>query len=252
QLRIRVNTCLDKLCDRDTFSIASSQLENMARNLSGEEISSFLNCISGIDSSEKSIARCYCVSLLGVLSAAHGDSLAAHVPRMIAVVISRLRDPDSAVRSACVNAVTLITASISSTPLSVILSPLVVALFREQDRNAQTGLSLCLSAAVEARRREIDTAEMNKLLPRISKLVKSNGFRAKPSLLLFIGNIVNCGCRGSVSCSISTAIEFLSSDDWAARKAAAVVLIAAAGTDSAAEFKTQCVSALERRRFDKV
>ncbi|KAL0447094.1 UNVERIFIED_CONTAM: TORTIFOLIA1-like protein 5 [Sesamum latifolium] len=236
--------------------MATYELENIARALPTVAFASFLNCISSTDFSEKSPVRRQCVRLLGVLSAAHGDALSPHLSRMISAVLRRLRDPDSAVRAACVDAVASITTNVTSQPFATILKPLIDALFHEQDMNAQIGLSLCLSAAVDAAEK-IEVAELRKLLVKVLKLVRSECFKAKPALLLFIGSIVSSGCARSkslITSLISTVVEFLGSEDWAARKAAAEVLekVAVVERDLAPEFKVPCVSALENRRFDKV
>lgn len=256
ELKIRVNTCLNKLADRDTLSMATYELENIARALSTDALAPFLNCISSTDSSEKSPVRRQCVRLLGVLSAAHGDALSPHLSRMISAVLRRLRDPDSAVRAACVDAVASITTNVTSQPFATVLKPLIDALFHEQDMNAQIGLSLCLSAAVDAGGK-IDVAELRKLSAKVLKLVRSECFKAKPALLLFLGSIVGSGCGRSkslITSLISTVVEFFGSEDWATRKAAAEVLekVAVVERDLAPEFKVPCVSALESRRFDKV
>lgn len=256
ELKTRVNRCLNKLSDRDTLSMAAHELESVARGLPNDAFVPFLNCLSATDSSEKSPVRRQCVRLLSVLSAAHGDALSPHLSRMISTVLRRIRDPDSAVREACVDAVSSISTHVNSPPFAVILKPLVDALFHEQDANAQIGASLCLSAAVDAAP-EPDSAELRKLMPRVLKLVKSDCSKAKPALLLFVGSIVSAGCAKSkslLSCVVSTVVEFLSSEDWAARKAAAEVLekVAVAERTLAAEFRSSCVAALESRRFDKV
>ncbi|KAL6513824.1 hypothetical protein OROHE_019280 [Orobanche hederae] len=223
ELKTRVNRCLNKLSDRDTLSMAANELESVARGLPNDAFVPFLNCLSATDSSEKSPVRRQCVRLLSVLSAAHGDALSPHLSRMISAVLRRIRDPDSAVQEACFDAVSSISTHVNSPPFAVILKPLVDALFHEQDVNAQIGASLCLSAAVEAAP-EPDAAELRELMPRVLKLVKSD-------------------------CS-----KFLSSEDWAARKAAAEVLkkVAVAERTLAAEFRSSCLAALESRRFDKV
>ncbi|KAL6567758.1 hypothetical protein OROGR_001426 [Orobanche gracilis] len=256
ELKTRVNRCLNKLSDRDTLAMAARELESVARGLPNDAFVPFLNCLSATDSSEKSPVRRHCVRLLSVLSAAHGDALSPHLSRMISAVLRRIRDPDSAVREACVDAVSSISTHVNSPPFAVILKPLVDTLFHEQDLNAQIGASLCLSAAVEAAP-DPDAAELRKLMPRVLKLVKSDCSKAKPALLLFVGSIVSAGCAKSksvLSCVVSTVVEFLSNEDWAARKAAAEVLekVAVAERTLAAEFRSSCVAALEIRRFDKV
>ncbi|XP_051122631.1 TORTIFOLIA1-like protein 5 [Andrographis paniculata] len=257
ELKTRVNSCLNKLSDRDTLSMAANELEAIAKTLPSDGFAPFLNCLSATDSSEKSPVRRHSVRLIGVLSAAHGDSLSPHLSRMISAVVRRLRDPDSAVRSACADAAASIAAHVSSLPFAAILRPLVEALFREQDSNAQIGAALCLSAAVSAAPAP-DAAELRKLLPRLLKLLKIDSFKAKPNLLHFIGTIVGTSggakSKNLLNSVISTSIQFLSSEDWAARKAAAAVLEIAAASERnlAAEFKAATVSVLDSKRFDKV
>ncbi|KAL3654154.1 hypothetical protein CASFOL_003835 [Castilleja foliolosa] len=256
ELKTRVNSCLNKLSDRDTLSMAANELETIAKALPNDSFAPFINCLSATDSSEKSPVRRHCVRLLSVLSAAHGDALSPHLSRMVSAVLRRLRDPDSAVRAACVDAVASIAAHVSSQPFAAILKPLVDALFQEQDANAQIGASMCLSAAVDAAP-DPDAAELRRILPRVLKLARSDCSKAKPSLLSFVGSIVSAGCvksKGLLSSLISTAVEFLSSEDWAARKASAEVLekVAVAERNLAPELICSCVDALESRRFDKV
>ncbi|EPS63211.1 hypothetical protein M569_11576, partial [Genlisea aurea] len=257
ELTIRVNAFLNKLSDRDTLPVAASELEAIARGLPSEGFAPFLKCISSTDSSEKSPVRRYSVRLLAVMSAAHGDALSPHLSRMISAVLRRVRDPDSAVRSACVEAIKSIAAHVNSQPFAAILTPLVQTLIQEQDSNAQLGTALCLSAAVEASP-EPDTAELSKILPKLLKLSRQDSFKAKPALISFITTAVNAGAtistRKPSNEIVSTAIEFLSSEDWAARKAAAELLqgIATVDKNSTPEIQTACVAALQTRRFDRV
>ncbi|KAL1550938.1 hypothetical protein AAHA92_18838 [Salvia divinorum] len=257
ELKSRVNTCIDKLADRDTLAMASNELEAIARTLPNDAFAHFLNCLSATGSSEKSPVRRQCVRLISVLSAAHGDALSPHVSKMISAVLRRLRDPDSAVRAACVDAVASVAAHVTSPPLlAAILKPLAETLFHEQDSKAQIGAALCLSAAVEAAT-EPDAAELRRLLPRVLKLTRSDGCKAKPALLALVGCIISTDCvksKSLFSSTVSTAVDFLSSDDWAARKEAAEVLEKAAMADGSlsVQFKASCLAALENRRFDKV
>lgn len=100
------------------------------------------------------------------------------------------------------------------------------------------------------------------MLPKMVKLARSDGFKAKPALLGLIGSVVAAdgggvvngpGLMGNV---VSCATELLSSEDWAARKAAAEALekvaVAVAQRELVAEVKILCVNSLENRRFDKV
>ncbi|KAH6814213.1 ARM repeat superfamily protein [Perilla frutescens var. frutescens] len=137
------------------------------------------------------------------------------------------------------------------------LKPLMDTLFHEQDLKPQIGAALCLSAAVEAAP-EPDLSELRKFLPMVLKLVKSNCSKAKPALLSVVGDsVVGSDCvksKNLLSSIVSTAVDFLSSEDWASRKGVAEILekVAVACRSLAAEFKACCVAALESRRFDKV
>ncbi|XP_019164868.1 PREDICTED: microtubule-associated protein SPIRAL2-like [Ipomoea nil] len=252
----RVITCLNRLSDRDTLAAATTELEAIARGLPNDGFAPFLTCLSATDSSDKSPVRRHSVRLIGVLSAAHGDALSPHLSKMLSAVLRRLRDPDSAVRAACVEAVSSIAAQITKPPFSSIVKPFVDSIFHEQDHNSQIGASLCLAAAIEATP-DPDPAELRKLLPKLYKLVKNDCFKAKPSLLSLIGSIVSVGGaanRTVLNGLVSTLVEFLSSEDWAARKAAAETLgrLAVAERDLLAEFKPSCIASLDTRRFDKV
>lgn len=126
----------------------------------------------------------------------------------------------------------------------------------EQDANSQIGAALCLAAAIEAAP-FADAAQLRRSLPRLGKLAKGEGFKAKAALLVLIGSIVGAGGasgRGILDWLVPSLVEFLSSDDWAVRKAAAEALgrVATVEKDLAAQYKDSCLSSLESRRFDKV
>ncbi|XP_009602226.1 TORTIFOLIA1-like protein 4 [Nicotiana tabacum] len=255
-LKNRVNTCLNRLSDRDTLTVATNELESIARNLNSEGFGAFLTCISSTDSSDKSPVRRQCVRLIGVLSASHGDALSPHLVKMLSSVLRRLRDPDSAVRSACVEAVSSIASEITQPPFSSILKPLIDAIMHEQDINSQIGASLCLAAAIEASP-DPEPAELKKLLPKLLKLVKNDSFKAKPALLSLIGSVVSVGGASSknvLNSIVPITVEFLSSYDWTVRKAAAETLgrLAVAERELLSELKAFCITSLDNKRFDKV
>ncbi|XP_043703730.1 TORTIFOLIA1-like protein 4 [Telopea speciosissima] len=252
----RIITNLNKLSDRDTRAVATSELESIARNLSLDSFASFLNCIYDIDSSETTLVRKQCVRLLGFLSETHGDALSPFLSKMLANIVRRLRDSDSAVRQACVDSVTAMASQITKPPFSVFLKPLTEALLLEQDYNAQIGSALCLAAAIDASP-DLDPSQLQKLLPKLLKLLKSECFKAKPALLSLIGIIVGVGSASSrkvLTNLIPSMVEFLSCEDWVARKAAAeaFVKLAIVEKDQLSEFKTSCMASFEVRRFDKV
>ncbi|KAG9151998.1 hypothetical protein Leryth_002257 [Lithospermum erythrorhizon] len=255
-IKTKVIISLNKLSDRDTFCIASSQLESIAKTLSNDNFAPFLSCLAATDSSEKSPVRRQCVRLVTVLSAAHGDACSPHLAKMVASVVRRLRDHDSGVRNATVEAVAAMARNITKAPFNAILKPLVDCMFHEQDYNSQVGASLCLAAAVEAAP-EVDTVELKKLLPKLSKLVKNDGFKAKAALLSLVGSIVSVGggsSRNALTNLVPCVVGYLSSEDWGVRKSAAETMVKIAVVESSfvVELRGLCLSSLENRKFDKV
>lgn len=136
------------------------------------------------------------------------------------------------------------------------LKPLMETLTIEQDHNSQIGSALCLASAIEAAP-DPEVAQLRKSLPRLGKLAKSEGFKAKAALLVLIGSIVGAGgasSRSVLDWLVPSVVEFLSCEDWAVRKSAAETLgrVTLAERDLATLYKDTCLNALEGRRFDKV
>lgn len=120
----------------------------------------------------------------------------------------------------------------------------------------QTGSALCLAAAIEAAP-DPEPVQLQKLLPKLLKLSKSDGFKAKSAILSLIGSVVSAGAAKSsnvLKCLIQCLVEFLSNEDWAVRKAAAEALLKLAVTEKCSlfEYKSSCLASLESRKFDKV
>uniref|UniRef100_A0A7N0V835 TORTIFOLIA1/SINE1-2 N-terminal domain-containing protein n=1 Tax=Kalanchoe fedtschenkoi TaxID=63787 RepID=A0A7N0V835_KALFE len=258
EMKGRVISCLNRLSDRDTLTAATNELEAIARGLSRQEsFATFLACIHTTDSGERSLVRRQCVRVLGLLAEAHGDDMAPHLAKMVATVVRRLKDSDSAVRLSCVEAVEVMASRITKPAFAVVfLKSFMDVVSVEQDYNSQIGAAMCLAAAIEAAP-DPEPAQLAKAVPRLLKLATSECFKAKPALISLMGSILGaggCSNRGVLDSVVWRALEFLSSEDWAARKAAVEVLERLVVTDGeiAAEYSKICVSTLESRRFDKV
>ena len=254
----KVLACLTKLSDRDTHSLAAAELESIALSLNSTTVPAFLSSVLATDSSDKTLVRKQCVQLLGFLAETHGNTLSPYLSKILSAIVRRLRDPDSSVRSACADSVAALSRHVSSRQpfFSSFAKPLSEALFTEQGANAQAGAALCLAAAIEGAP-DPEAARLAKLLPRFEKLLKRDGFRAKPALLALIGSVVRAGGASShvaLRSLVPCLVESLSSDDWAARKSAAEALTVLANVerDSLSEFKAGCLTVFENRRFDKV
>ncbi|WJX94262.1 hypothetical protein P8452_75699 [Trifolium repens] len=255
-IKQKVFTCLTKLSDRDTHSLAAAELVTIARNLDTTTVPVFLSCMYSTDASDKSPVRKQCVQLFGLLSETHGNALSPYLSKIIANVIRRLRDSDSSVRSACVNSVSALACHVTKQPFLSFLKPLSEALFTEQDQNAQIGAALCLASAIDGAP-DPDSARLAKLLPKFQKLLKREVFKAKPALLTLIGSVVEAGGasgQASLKNLVPCLVESLSNRDWAVRKSAAETLLVLANVEREflPEFKSECLKVFENRRFDKV
>ncbi|KAL7098639.1 hypothetical protein ACP275_09G030500 [Erythranthe tilingii] len=258
-LKHRVLTCLHKLSDRDTHTAAASELESIAKNLSADALPSFLSSISATDSSDKSPVRRQCVRLISVLSEHHKNALSPHLSKVLSAVVRRLRDPDSSVRSACVAASLSLSSQLTSPQFTSITKPFLESLFIEQDSNTQNGAASCLAAIIDGSANP-DVGSLRKMLPKLEKLSKCDSFKAKAALLALIGSVVgvkgvlSSGGKNAIKNSVVCLTDFLSSEDWAARKASAEALmkIAAVEKDSLSEYKPSYLKTFEAKRFDKV
>ncbi|KAL8140762.1 hypothetical protein V2J09_006783 [Rumex salicifolius] len=262
-LRHRVLTCLTRLSDRDTQALAVAELESIIPTLTADTFSLFITSVSSTSTAEKPSVRAASLRLLSSISSTHRSNLSHHLPKLVTAALRRLRDPDSSVRAACVSAFASFASDVAvvdrppSSSFSVsVLRPLAESLSTEQDAAAQTAAALCLAAAIDSSPAP-DPAQIAKYLPKWMKLLKSDGFKAKPGLLSLFRSVVRAceiGNGNLLKDLVAILVDFLKKDDWAARKAAAEALseLAVVERDSLSELKASCLKTFETRRFDKV
>ncbi|KAB5524905.1 hypothetical protein DKX38_022654 [Salix brachista] len=260
KLKLKVVTLITKLSDRDTYKIASTELEKIAESLDNTTLSTFLSCILSTDSNDKPLVRKHCLHLLSTLSALYSNSLSNSLPKILSYITRRLRDPDSSViRSQCLAAITSLASNITKLPFSTaFLKQLSESVFTEQELNAQIGSALCLAAAIDAAPDPEEWRLGKVLVPKLERLVRSEGYKAKFAALVVVGSVIGVGglrgIGGGIGGVVKCLVGFLSSEDWNSRKAAAEALrkLAVVERDGVAEFKSECLKVFENRRFDKV
>ena len=220
-LKQRILASLAKISDRDTQQIGLEELEKIMESITAPDpISVCLSCLYDSEMQQKSVVKKECVRLFGSLtSSEHADLLVPHLVKIIASIMRRLRDPDSSVRDACVDAISVLSArmlssastSVSSPISSLSLSPLslekengahnassVVTLatftkplfdaLSEQNKSVQTGAAMCLSRVIESAKPP-PVGPMARLCPRICKFMSNPNFLARPALLAVIGSL---------------------------------------------------------------
>ncbi len=191
-LKHRILAALNKLADRDTQQLAVEELERIAESVSPESLSLLLTCLYDTDAQQKSVVRRECVKLFGTLASLHGDLLAPHLSKIVTNIVRRLKDPDSNIRDACVESIGILASQVGAgaengSAIGVFVKPLFEAL-SEQNRSLQVGAALCLARVIDLAR-DPPPATLQRLCPRIVKLLSSPNFLAKSSLLTVVGSL---------------------------------------------------------------
>ncbi|CAN1761949.1 TORTIFOLIA1-like protein 2 [Linum perenne] len=261
ELKQKVVLALNKLVDRDTCHIGADELEKVAESLTPDGITPFLSCILETDKEQKSSVRKECVRLIGMMVSFHGSFVAPHLSKMVASIIKRLKDPDSGVRDACVETMAIMASTISTHGdesdgnFVVLVKPLFEAL-GEQNKHVQSGSALCLAKVID-NTQDPPTSILQRMLTRITKLLKNPHFMAKPAVIELARSIIQDGGAPSqniLAAAMTSIQDALKNSDWTTRKAASVALgeLAAAGGSCLGSFRASCIRSLESCRFDKV
>ncbi|KAL5972705.1 hypothetical protein ACLOJK_039510 [Asimina triloba] len=260
ELKNRILTALSKLSDRDTYQIAVSDLESIVQSLTPDSLPMLLNSLfdPASSSSEKPPAvKKESLRLLSLLAITHPDLTSGYLTKIIAHVVRRLKDSDSAVRDACRDTISVLSSQYvkgDGDAVALFVKPLFEAM-TEQSKAVQAGCAMCLARMVECAR-EPPVSAFQKLCPRICKYLNNQNFLAKAAVLSVVSSLSQVGAISpqnlpTLMASIHGCLEH---SDWATRKAAADTLIVMAShsshliTDGAAP----TITALEGCRFDKV
>ena len=159
ELKQKILTSLSKLSDRDTHQIAVEDLEKTISGLSPDAIPMILNCLYDAATDPKPAVKRDALRLLAAVCAAHSDAAAAHLTKIIAHVVRRLKDADSAVRDACRDTVGALAAQYLKgdgggggggvgTVVGLFVKPLFEAM-GEQNKGVQAGAAVCMAKMVE-------------------------------------------------------------------------------------------------------
>ncbi|KAK1564301.1 hypothetical protein Q3G72_000174 [Acer saccharum] len=252
-LKTRVYGLLTKLADRDTYSLAATELESIVSSIDAALLPTFLSCILATNSTDKLAVRKECIHVISTLASFH--NLSPYVTKIVNNLSRSFRDKNSSIQATCISTISSLAARVTSSAFVTMLKLLSDVLFTEQDMNAQVGAALSLAAAIDAAS-DPEVGRLGRMMVRLEKLVKNDGFKAKAAGLVVIGSVIGSGAVGGSSQNglISCLLGFLSGEDWAARKAAAEALLrlAVVEKDAMAEFKGNCLKVFESRKFDKV
>ncbi|KAH0469736.1 hypothetical protein IEQ34_001294 [Dendrobium chrysotoxum] len=281
-LKSRILSSLSKLSDRDTHQIAVDDLENIISSLPADGFPMFLSSLlhdpipspgdpTGARSSPI-VARRESIRLLALLCAAYPDSAAAHLPKIINLIVRRLKDPvsDASLRDACGDAAGSLAAIYlrsnaeetgngrtgAAAPVAGLFVKPLLEVMGEQSKTVQAGAAMCLGKVVEGGGGGGGAAAFQRLCPRICKMIGAQSCLAKGSLLSVLSKLAQVGAISSQSIPnvLQSVRECLENNDWATRKAAADTLSVLASQSShlVADAASQTIASLEACRFDKV
>ncbi|OAY70491.1 Microtubule-associated protein TORTIFOLIA1 [Ananas comosus] len=274
ELKSRAQAAVAKLSDRDTHHIAIDDLEKLIGTLAPEGVATLVAALAHDPSAPppSAAARRESLRLLAALCAAHPGAAAKHIPRIVAHLVKRVRDPasDSSVRDAARDAAGCLSALYlrpdasdgeSSSPeaaAAVFVRPLLEAM-GDQSKAVQAGAAACLAKVVECAGPSRDgstTAAFRKLCPRICKLLSAENFLAKGALLSVVSSLAQVGAISpqNMQQMLHSIHECLESSDWATRKAAAdtLCMLSAHSSHLIGDGAAPTIAALEACRFDKV
>ncbi|CAN7071908.1 unnamed protein product [Brassica oleracea var. botrytis] len=258
----KILTSISKLADRDTYQIAVEDLEKTIQSLTPETLPMFLNCLYDSCSDPKPAVKKECLHLLSYVCSLHSDSTAAHLTRIIAQIVKRLKDSDSGVRDACRDTIGALSGiylkgreeGSNTLAVGLFVKPLFEAM-GEQNKVVQSGAAMCMARMVESAA-TLPVASFQKLCPRICKLLSNSSFLAKASLLPVVSSLSQVGAIApqSLESLLESIHDCLGSTDWVTRKAAAETLtsLASHSTSLLKDRTDSTLAALETCRFDKI
>ncbi|KAG6790606.1 hypothetical protein POTOM_006764 [Populus tomentosa] len=193
-------------------------------------------------------------ALLGVVTSL---SQLPRLTKIISHIIKRLRDSDSSVRTACCDAIGVLSGSYLKDRVGLFTEPLFDAM-RAPNKGVQLGAAMCMVKMVEcAQLDSILVGEFQKLCPRISRMLNCKNFLAKADILGVVKSLSQVGAIAPQGLEplLQNIRDCLGSTDWATRKAAADALSAIALHSSrliADGAANSTLTVLEACRFDKI
>ncbi|XP_022753151.1 microtubule-associated protein TORTIFOLIA1-like isoform X2 [Durio zibethinus] len=259
ELKQRILTSLSKLSDRDTYQIAVEDLEKIIQSLSPDSLPMILNCLFDSSNDPKPAVKKESLRLLSMLCNCHGELAASHLTKIIAHIVKRLKDADSAVKDACRDSIGALSGQYlkgesGGTVVGLFVKPLFEAM-GEQNKGVQSGAAMCIAKMVECAA-DPPLGAFQKLCPRICKLLNNQNFMAKASLLLVVASLSQVGAIApqSLEALLQSIHECLGSTDWVTRKAASDTLSALAlhSSNLIADAAASTITVLEGCRFDRM
>ncbi|KAL0928069.1 hypothetical protein M5K25_002306 [Dendrobium thyrsiflorum] len=230
-LKSRILSSLSKLSDRDTHQIAVDDLENIISSLPADGFPMFLSSLlhdpipspgdpTGARSSPI-VARRESIRLLALLCAAYPDSAAAHLPKIINLIVRRLKDPvlDASLRDACGDAAGSLAAIYlrsnaeetgngrtgAAAPVAGLFVKPLLEVMGEQSKTVQAGAAMCLGRVVEGGGGGAGAAAFQRLCPRICKMIGAQSCLAKGSLLSVLSKLAQVRfLQLSLCCAVLT------------------------------------------------
>ncbi|KAA6384425.1 MAG: putative ARM repeat superfamily protein [Streblomastix strix] len=248
QFRNTVQLGLQKLNDRATVKQGVSELLSIVDSLKQSNLPIFLNCLFSVSGQDQPMARREIVRIIGCVASVHGVLCTPFLPRIIAYLLSRLKDNDSGIRDACsetfgfLGAFTMSYSPESlniwfksaqqspsdpnfalSFPLSGLFRPLLTSLEENRFIPLLQGATQCIQTIIERVPPEIISLAWPYIGQRIIALFSSQQCPMASQLLNVIGTLFKVipeTIEPQSSVLALIAAEHLQHNDWIVRRSA--------------------------------
>jgi hypothetical protein len=209
---------------------------------------------------QKNFARRDCVRLIGRVARIHQDFCVPHVPKLISMLIRRLRDPDASVRDACAESLgQLVLYCTEDEPnagdrsLSAFFKPLFSTL-AEPNKNLQAAAGMAIAHVIYNGGSNIVRA-LPRVLNRLCKVIPAA--LSKANLYSALANLVEATGEeflGYMNQILPILADGCKDSDWNTRRGVAQVmqtLVSRLGSELA-PWREEILYLLETCKFDRV
>eukprot|EP01119_Soliformovum_irregulare_P019375 TRINITY_DN6116_c0_g1_i2.p1 TRINITY_DN6116_c0_g1~~TRINITY_DN6116_c0_g1_i2.p1 ORF type:complete len:372 (+),score=54.45 TRINITY_DN6116_c0_g1_i2:21-1136(+) len=263
EMRIRVNTALDKLNNKATQKTGATELLAIANdlpNLDSSLLAAYMSCLLETNPSQQLAYKKEVLFILSAIAPILEDRMTNFLPKIVSMIVHFLKDRDSNVRDHASDTIANIVANvpppIKENPLIVYFKPFF-ELAKEQNKNVASGAIQCLTSVIRCSHKEVLAEYAMTLSTRFIKMISDRSLEVTPNLLLAMATLVDVTgleIESNLPVIVRSVVNELSSQDWQTRKAAADAIIRMSGAlpDRISHFQDTILPALESNKFDKM
>ena len=252
----RVLAALTRLNEAHTRGSSWEELSRLVTALDAYSISTFLSCLHATNAQFTLPCRTGAVRLYGVVAERHPDLLKANAQRIVESTVARARDRDGGreLREACAEALGLLVAHERAAVAHALRG--VLPMLAEPSEISQLGGLACIIGLLSHAGSRLSDAAAAKIAVALLRLLgHCCASSHAPALEAAAALLERCAAAASVHAPsfVNPCIRGAESDEWAARRAAAMLLqsLATHQQPSALAQARRLVPAVQMLRHDK-